>query len=76
MTGITRYYENDGITTKVEWKFVGYGIDAQAVYSKSVTTFGKFYKSFYKKVLTCLCVVYNKDIERDTKIPKIKGGTK
>ena len=35
----TRYYENGDITTKVEYKWVGYGLDAQSVYCKFITTF-------------------------------------
>ena len=36
---MTKYYENKDITTKIEFKMVGYGIDAQAVYCKFITTF-------------------------------------
>lgn len=34
-----KYYENNDISTKIEWKFVGHGSDAQAVYCKFVTVF-------------------------------------
>ena len=34
-----KYYENGDITTVVEKVFVGYGLNAQPVYAKRVTTF-------------------------------------
>ena len=37
--GMTKYYENEGITTIVKFVFAGHGIDAQEVYSKRITTF-------------------------------------
>lgn len=36
---MTKYYENGEITTKVEFVFSGYGINAQSVYHKFITTF-------------------------------------
>jgi len=35
----TRFYENGEISTKVEFITVGYGINAQSVYGKRITTF-------------------------------------
>jgi hypothetical protein len=32
-------YENNGITTVIEYRWVGYGKDAQSVYQKIVTTY-------------------------------------
>ena len=34
-----KYYENGNITTKIEFQHVGYGLNAQKVYCKFVTTF-------------------------------------
>jgi len=35
----TRYYENGDVTTIIEYRFVGYGKDAQAVHQKIITTY-------------------------------------
>ena len=35
----TNYYENGEITTIVNYRFVGYGTDAQAIYRRIITTF-------------------------------------
>jgi len=35
----TKYYENGDITTIIEYQFIGYGINAQSVYQKIITTF-------------------------------------
>ena len=34
-----KYYENGNITTIVEYVFCGYGIDAQSIFGKFITTF-------------------------------------
>ena len=34
-----KYYENGDITTIVEFRWAGYGINAQSVYDKIITTF-------------------------------------
>ena len=35
----TKYYENGDKTTIIEYRFVGYGLDAQAVYQKIITVY-------------------------------------
>ncbi len=35
----TRHYENGDITTIIEYVFAGYGLNAQGVYGKRVTTY-------------------------------------
>ena len=35
----TRYYENDEVTTKIDYRFIGYGLNTEAVYQKIITTF-------------------------------------
>ena len=37
--GNVKYYENGELTTKVTYKFVGWGIHAQPIYRKVVTIF-------------------------------------
>ena len=38
----TKYYENGDITTIIYYRFVGYGIHAQAIYRRIITTFSIF----------------------------------
>ena len=35
----TKYYENGDITTIIYYRFVGYGMDAQPIYRRIITTF-------------------------------------
>lgn len=36
----TKYYENEnGITTVIDYKFIGNGINANSIYQKIITTF-------------------------------------
>lgn len=52
----TRLYENGDIITKVEFVFSGYGINAQAVYHKFVTTFSISEGVIdYRKYYPCKC---------------------
>lgn len=37
--GLTVAYENSDITTIVDFVFVGYGLNAQAVFAKRITTY-------------------------------------
>ena len=34
-----KYYENGDKTTKIEYQWIGYGLDAQSVYKKIITVF-------------------------------------
>ena len=35
----TKHYENGDITTIINYRFVGWGLDAQSVYQKIITTY-------------------------------------